>query len=166
MPYFQRWSQLVGDYSVQEWNVSNYTILVYSKQEKRSYSVVFGLPHLDLTATMDILRLFICLPISNSYASRLKCLDGPVVIEGLRGVINDKEALSHLDNLVIIHPQSRKNRGCLGLISNTKMQFLAIWAALKKLPKRFQFMKHGVKNNSKFLMAIVVSALKSCIKWS
>jgi hypothetical protein len=36
------------------------------------------------------------------------------------------------------HPQSRKNRGCLSLISNMGNQFLAIWAALKKLPKKIQ----------------------------
>ena len=59
LTYFQRWSQLVADYSVQEWTVANYTILVYSKQKKRSYFLVFGLPHLDLTSTVDILRLFL-----------------------------------------------------------------------------------------------------------
>ena len=32
--------------------------------------------------------------------------------------------------------QSRKNRGCSSLISNMEMQFLAIWAILKKLPEK------------------------------
>ena len=35
-------------------------------------------------------------------------------------------------------PQSRKNRGCLSLISNMGNQFSAIWAELKKLPKKSQ----------------------------
>jgi hypothetical protein len=34
--------------------------------------------------------------------------------------------------------QSRKNRGCLSLISNMENQFLAISAVLKKLPKKVQ----------------------------
>jgi hypothetical protein len=34
--------------------------------------------------------------------------------------------------------QSRKNRGCLSLISNMGNQFSAKWAALKKLPKKIQ----------------------------
>ena len=36
------------------------------------------------------------------------------------------------------HSQSRKNRGCPSLISNMEMQFLAVCAALKKLPKKVQ----------------------------
>ena len=36
-------------------------------------------------------------------------------------------------------PQSKKNRGCLSLTSNMGNQFSAIWAALKKLPKKSQF---------------------------
>jgi molybdenum cofactor biosynthesis enzyme MoaA len=34
--------------------------------------------------------------------------------------------------------QSRKNRGCLGLISNMENQFSAVSAVLKKLPKKIQ----------------------------
>ena len=35
-------------------------------------------------------------------------------------------------------PQSRKNRGCLSLISNMRNQFSAIWAVLEKLPKKIK----------------------------
>ena len=63
--------------------------------------------------------------------------------------------------------QSRKDRGCLSLISNMEMQFLAIWAALKKLPKKSNYELvfscfHDLKNNLNFFKAIVASALKSC----
>ena len=37
-----------------------------------------------------------------------------------------------------LESQSRKDRGCLGLISNMEIQFRAIWAALKELLKKTQ----------------------------
>ena len=67
--------------------------------------------------------------------------------------------------------QSRKNRGCLSLISNMKMQFSVIWAALKKWPKKVMnykqlfssvfFYFRGLKSNLKFFKGIVASTQKS-----
>ena len=71
--------------------------------------------------------------------------------------------------------QSRKNRGCLSLISNMKMQFSAIWAALKKLPKKVKLwimsniwarFFHVFMDWNIFFKAILASAQESCIRWS
>ena len=42
------------------------------------------------------------------------------------------------DNKGTVVTQSRKNRGCLSLISNMENQFSAVSAVLKKLPKKVQ----------------------------